>query len=344
MRGFDMPENLAHDPGCIKGARMVIIRSKMIQTNEPLETAELQAFVRTVTARSLTRAAGELKVPRATLGRRLARLEEKLGRRLLRRTTRTLALTDAGQAFFPRARAVLDAVAEAEASVEAADDGALRGDLRVSVPARMPAGFGAFVCAFAASHPGVRLHLHHSNRHVDLVRDGYDLAVRAGRDLEPGLVTRTLLREPRIAVASPAYLEAQGPLRTRRDLRRHRCLVGFDRDGLPQRQWPVAGGGTVQVEGHLFANDPALLLDAARRGLGVTMCARRDVAADLVQGRLVQVLPGVLEVESRAVVVYPEREFVPTHVRAFGDAIVQWAADAVAAAAKAAKAAARAPA
>ena len=129
VRGFDMPENLAHDPGCIKGARMVIIRSKMIQTNEPLETAELQAFVRTVTARSLTRAAGELKVPRATLGRRLARLEEKLGRRLLRRTTRTLALTDAGQAFFPRARAVLDAVAEAEASVEPRTHGALRGDL-----------------------------------------------------------------------------------------------------------------------------------------------------------------------------------------------------------------------
>src|SRR4051795_10351404 len=99
----------------------------------PLETAELLAFARTVEAKSLSRAAAELGVPRATVSRRLARLEERLGARLLRRTTRSLALTDAGEALYRHARIVLDAVTNAEASVRRTDE-VVRGDLRVSVP------------------------------------------------------------------------------------------------------------------------------------------------------------------------------------------------------------------
>src|SRR5512134_3746345 len=100
---------------------------------DPVETTELLAFSRTIEARSLSRAAAELGVPRATISRRLARLEERLGARLLRRTTRSLALTDAGEALLRHARIVLDAVQHAEASVRRIDD-VVRGDLRVSVP------------------------------------------------------------------------------------------------------------------------------------------------------------------------------------------------------------------
>src|SRR3954471_13482129 len=100
---------------------------------DPLETAELLAFSKTVDAKSLSRATAELGVPRATISRRLARLEERLGTRLLRRTTRSLVLTDTGDAFYRHARIALDAVATAEASVRRTDD-AIRGDLRVSVP------------------------------------------------------------------------------------------------------------------------------------------------------------------------------------------------------------------
>src|SRR5512134_948587 len=100
---------------------------------DPVETTELLAFSRTIEARSLSRAAAELGVPRATISRRLARLEERLGVRLLRRTTRSLALTDAGETLYRHARIALDAVSQAEASVRTID-GAIRGDLRVSVP------------------------------------------------------------------------------------------------------------------------------------------------------------------------------------------------------------------
>src|SRR5262245_35094256 len=105
----------------------------MIQLNDPIETAELAAFVRSSEARSLTRAAAELGIPRATLGRRLARLEERRGARLLRRTTRSLALTDAGEVFYQRARDVLGALADAESAVRRRDN-VMRGEVRVSLP------------------------------------------------------------------------------------------------------------------------------------------------------------------------------------------------------------------
>src|SRR5690242_11273165 len=126
--------------------------------DEPFETAELLAFARTVEARSLSRAAAELGVPRATISRRLGRLEERLGVRLLRRTTRSLALTDAGEALHRHAHIVLDAIHHAEASVRRVDD-AVRGELRVSVPP-MDGSLAAMVCAFARRYPEVRLHVH----------------------------------------------------------------------------------------------------------------------------------------------------------------------------------------
>src|SRR6185295_17097438 len=117
---------------------------------DPLESAELLAFAKAVEAKSLSRAAAELGVPRATLSRRLARLEERLGTRLLRRTTRSLLLTDSGEALYRHARI------------------------------------------------------------VDLQRDGYDVAIRASSQIEPGLIARTLVRDPVLAVASPAYLAERG--------------------------------------------------------------------------------------------------------------------------------------
>src|SRR5262245_21028863 len=136
---------------------------------DPVESSELVAFVKTVEARSLSRAAAELRVPRATIGRRLARLEERLGVRMLRQTTRSLALTDAGESFLLHARIALDAIAQAEASVRAGGD-PLRGNLRISVPPGMGPSFAELVCRFAEQHPGLKIQVHASTRHVDLLR------------------------------------------------------------------------------------------------------------------------------------------------------------------------------
>ncbi len=294
----------------------------MIPITEPLETAELVAFTRIVEAKSLSRAAAELNVPRATIGRRLARLEKRLGTRLLRRTTRSLSLTDGGETFYRQARIVLDALATAEESVRRSGN-AICGDLRVSVPPLLDESFLAMIATFAKQHPDVRVQIDFSSRVVDLLRDGYDVALRASRQFQPGLVARTVSRDRVLAVASPRYLEEHGTPRAAKDLRRHRCLTGFARGELPQSTWPV-GRGSVRVDGVLSSNDLRLLREAAVRGLGIALLPQLVIGDLIERGLLVQVLPGIVEAENNVAVVYPEREFLPPQVRAFVDALVAW--------------------
>jgi DNA-binding transcriptional LysR family regulator len=298
------------------------IRSKMIQIHEPLETAELLAFTRAIEAKSLSRAAAELGVPRATIGRRLARLEQRLGTRLLRRTTRSLRLTDAGDLFYRHARSVLDAVARAQASVRTQDN-VMRGDLRVSVPPIIDDSFLAMIASFAKSHAEVRVQVDFSTRLVDLLREGYDVALRASSDLQPGLVARTIARDKVVAVASPAYLAENGTPRSPKDLKNHRCLTNFSRGELPQSTWPV-GRRKIHVDGVFSSNDLRLIREAALRGLGIALLPKLTLSDLIERGKLVQVLPGVIEHENRVAVVFPEREFLPPHVRAFVDALVAW--------------------
>jgi DNA-binding transcriptional LysR family regulator len=295
---------------------------EMIQITDPLETSELLAFAKTIETRSLSRAAAELGVPRATIGRRLARLEERLGARLLRRTTRSLALTDAGSALYEHALVVLEAVSRAEQSVRKTDD-TIRGDLRVSVPPIIDDTFFEMLNRFAEAHPLVRLYVHLSSRHVDLQRDGYDVALRAASSLQPGLVGKTLVRMKQLAVASPAYIEKNGGPRTIKDLRQHRCLVGYDRGELPRTHW-MTTSGQVRVEGSFYSNEVRLLSDAALRGLGIAFLPLPLVQHHLAAGALVPILPGVLEIQSQVALVYPEREHVPAQVRAFIDAVTKW--------------------
>jgi DNA-binding transcriptional LysR family regulator len=292
--------------------------------SDPLESAELLAFTKVVDAKSLSRAASELRVPRATIGRRLARLEERLGVRLLRRTTRSLVLTDAGEAMYRHARIALDAVREAELSVRRSDTN-VRGDLRVSAPPISKPSFYALIDGFALAHPEVRLQVHFSTQHADLRRDGYDVAIRGSPQLEPGLVARMMGRTPLVAVASPAYLTRSGPLRSVRDLRHHRCLLGFAKGELPQLHWTYGKGRAVHVEGHLASNDIAFLCQAAIDGLGIAYLPYMQVEPGLTSGTLVRVLEGVLESESLMAVVYVEREFQPPAVRAFVEAVLSWA-------------------
>ncbi len=298
-----------------------------MQMDELPETAEFLTFARTVEARSISKAARELGVPRPTVGRRLARLEEKLGVRLLRRTTRTMALTDAGEALYARARAVLAAVSDAEASVRRSDD-VVRGMLRVSVPPFGTDSFGAMIAEFIARYPDVRLELDATTRHVDLVSGGHDVAVRAASQLPPGLIARKLARTRIVAVASPAYLAQRGTPKRAAELATHSCLVGFSLGEHPSTHWPLLRGGQVRVEAEVASNDIRLLQNLALRDRGIAMLPMPMIYDDVVRGALVPVLPERLGGESQVAVVYAEREFVPPAVRAFVDAVVKWAKDA----------------
>jgi len=169
------------------------------------------------------------------------------------------------------------------------------------------------------------MQVHFSSQLVDLTRGAYDIALRASAQFPPGIVARPVARDRVIAVASPRYLSEHGTPRAVRDLRQHRCLVGFARGEIPESQWPLAKGGHVSVEGAFFSNELKMLFGAALQHQGIALLPEVLVRDFVQSGRLTQVLPGIIEARSMVAVIYLERELVPPQVRAFADAVVDWA-------------------
>lgn len=285
-----------------------------------LETEELLVFARIVATRSLSRAATELRMPRATVSRRLVVLETKLGVRLLRRTTRSMALTDAGRALLPHAQAVVDAAVQAEASVRPSED-QLGGDVRISVGPGI-GDLAGVLADFIVAHPRVRLLAHVSNRGVDLRREDVDLAIRASAKLTPGLVARRLAAVSLVAVAAPGYLALHGTPRSRRELRTHVCLLGLDEGLKPRSQWPAMAQRYIGTSAP-HSNDPFLLTRFCLRGLGIAFLPHRLVADHIARGELVPVLPQLLRVDGAISLVYAERKLMPAQVRALIDWIIE---------------------
>jgi DNA-binding transcriptional LysR family regulator len=292
-----------------------------------LETEEMRIFAAVVAVSSISRAARELKVPRATVSRKLALLEERLGARLVRRTTRSMQLTDAGKAFHRAALAALDAVGVAEASV-APRGASPAGDAFISMPPMVGGGLPDVLAEFARAFPDVRLHVDVSNRVVDLARERFDLAIRATGKLPDGLVARTLARVSLIGVAAPSYVSRHGSPRTLADLRAHRCLVGLDAQGRPQNQW-VVGGRRRAVTGVAYSNDPHLVLRWALRGLGIALLPATLVANALTRGELVAILPSALRTDGTVSLVMPEKKLMPAAVRALVDYLIERAPSAL---------------
>lgn len=288
--------------------------------NELVETAQLAAFVRTVDAGSLSRAAVELGVPRATLGRRLDRLEAQLGARLLRRTTRQLVLTDEGRVLYDRAREALSAVREAAESV-GRQTGAIRGRLRVSLPPLQDPRLSDLVERFLVAHPEVTMELTFTTQTLAFGEDGLDVALRASTHLDPSLVQRTIGTQRLIAVASPAYLRAHGTPKRAADLAQHVCIRGFARGELPTSEWPTPKG-PIRVSGPLATNEIFLQLDAARRGLGIALVPDLLAHELIERGHVVEVLAGQVGTTTTLAVVYPEKKLLRPVVRAFVEELV----------------------
>jgi len=290
---------------------------------DPPETSQLQAFIAIADAGSISGGAVELALPRATVSRRLQRLEEQLGVRLVQRSTRALRLTDAGELFYGQARAIVLAV-EAASLVVRADAGRPSGLLRISVPPMSEPAFRAMLLAFMEAYPDVELEVSSSTRYEDLVNGNIDLAWRAGVDIDSALVARRLLLTELVAVAAPAYLQRAGRPMTLSELDRHDCLLGFARGERPTTHWPLRDGGTVRVRGKLVSNELALLLDAVRRGLGIALVPEHLVSAEVARGALEPVLQGVVGTTSHVALVYTERRLMKPAVRAFVDFVVAW--------------------
>lgn len=275
-------------------------------------------FVRVVEAGSLRGAARALGVPKSTVSRKLAELEARLGARLLQRTTRRLGLTDVGRGYYAKASAAVAALVDAERSV--GDHlGEPRGVVRITAPLNIgPLLIGPAVIELLARHPRVEVELELSERIVDLVREGFDVAVRAGPLPDSSLVARRIGAGTLHTYGSPRYFRRRGRPRVPADLASHDCLVFASIPG----PWVFASEGkpvSVRVARRLVTNDLALLRSAAVAGLGVARLPE-VLAAPMVRAKkLERVLAEFAPPPAPLHVVYPSARFVSPAVRALVD-------------------------
>lgn len=282
-----------------------------------------EEFVAVVEEGSLTAAAAALGMPRPTLSRRLARLEERLSVRLLHRTTRRQTLTSQGEALYRKARWVMEAARDAEDEVRRLD-GVPRGLLRVSIPSGMPKEIlSGWALGFLEAYPEVQLEMVSSSVPVDIVAEGFDAAVHIGRVVQGSVIVRSVVRNQRIAVASPGYLAQRGRPTSVEELAQHECILECAADRSPVRDWPLLGGGQVRVGGSLVTTESGLRLHACVSGYGIALVARREVRSELAAGTLVQLLPDDVGGLIRVSLVYADRVFLEPKVRVFVDFLAE---------------------
>lgn len=283
---------------------------------------DIPLFVRVVETHSFTAAAEALGREKSSVSRAIARLESDLGVRLLQRTTRKLALTDAGQAFYERVRTSVSGVEEAASAVRELGSEP-RGIIRATAPPDSHIfGLGEALAEFVERHPQIHVDMTLSARQVDLVAEGFDLAVRAGRLTDSSLVARRIGSTDLALFASPKYLERRGRPKTIRDLEKHDMLFFKQRGST----WTLTGPGgpaTVELRGRITGDDMSFLTRAAVGGGGIAPLPAIHARSPTERGELELVLPGY-SVEGGALhVVLPSSTFVPSRVALLRDFLVE---------------------
>ena len=285
---------------------------------------EMQAFVAVVDAGSFVKAAEALGMSKAAVSRYLGELESRLGVRLLHRTTRKLSMTEEGEVFHTRCKGLLDLVDEAEAEITA-HAGEAVGQLKVNVPVSFGLMYLAPLWAdFMSLHPKVTLDVTLSDRMVDLVDEGYDLAVRIARLPSSSLIGRKLSSTRMILCASPTYLREHGIPAHPSEIASHAVLTytllstgdSWEFEG-PQ------GRVTVIVTPRMRANSGETCCAAALKHQGIVLQPTFLVAADLKSGALVEILPQYRSIELGIYAVYPTRKHVTPKVRLLIDFLVE---------------------
>lgn len=273
---------------------------------------------------SLVEAGRRLSLSASAVSKNLAELEADLGVRLVHRTTRRMALTEEGRLYLEAVSAALDALEEAGQAVSP-QGGEPSGLLRVSAPLTVTLTWlSPAIPRFLAKHPALRLDLHMDDRRVDLVREGFDLAIRGSDHLEDSsLVARRLATMRHVLCASPDYIAAAGRPTVPADLRAHECI----RFGLSGHAdvWEFAKDGQSQkiaIEGRYVAGSSLAVRDALLAGFGIHLIPRAYVEPDLAAGRLVPLLSEWTTNETVLYAVYPSRRLTAPKVRCFLDFLV----------------------
>ena len=284
----------------------------------------MEAFVRVVDAGSFSAAARNWGRSKAAVSKYLTNLEDYLGVELIRRTTRSLSLTDAGRLYHRRCIDLLGELAAMEASIQD-NHVAPRGRLRITIPpGLMSRHRQRLTTEFIERYPEVTMDIHLTHRMVDLIEEGFDLAIRITEAKDSSLIARKLTTVDICAVASPEYLQKHGTPKKPEDLRQHACLI--DSNFREKNRWRFKVDGELQVievSGPFQVNSPIVIRDLAEQGKGIALIPDFMVQKELQKGSLVSVLDGMLGFRWSMYALYPRRHFLSGRVRAFIDHLVE---------------------
>jgi DNA-binding transcriptional LysR family regulator len=289
-----------------------------------MDLNHVAAFVRVVQEGSFTAAAKALGLPKSSVSRSIAQLEQDLGVRLLHRTTRKLHLTDAGSAFHTRVARALTDIDEAAAT--AADlQRELRGPIRITAPVDLGvSAIASIVARFVRKHPNVSIDVRLTSRIVDLVAEGFDLAVRAPAVRDPSLVARHVGDLHLGLYASSRYVAKRGTPTKLAELDAHDCvLFRSDAGNLPWRLTHTSGAEqVVELRGAIAGDDISFVKKVVLAGGGIALLPCFYASREEEQGKLVRVLPEWRAARSALYVVYPSARYVPQRVIAFRELLI----------------------
>lgn len=285
----------------------------------------MDSFIRVVEAGSISGAADRLGVAKSAVSRRLKELEQHLGVELFHRTTRKLNLTDTGRAFYHQSVRIIEDVLEAELSASQAH-GQLQGSLKVALPLSFGMmHVGPAINEFLQQHPTIEFDLDFNDREVDLIQEGFDLAIRIARLPDSSLIARRLAPINTVVCASPDYLERCGIPESPEDLAQHRCLVynllrDFETWHFQDSEGNVR---SAKIQPYLKAGNGGYLRDAAIEGLGMVYVPTFIAYKAIEEGKLVPVLSQYHQAQIEAHAIYPPTRHLSQRVRAFVDFLLQ---------------------
>jgi len=296
--------------------------------------ALIAAFLAVAERNSFIGASHVMDMSASTISRHVAQLEAHLGLRLLERTTRHVALTEAGRIYHSMCNEIFGRLADAERTMASLKT-TPRGNLRISAPVALGRlHVSPAIPAFQARFPDIRVEADFTDRYVDIVEEGYDVAVRIGSLLDSSLIARKIAPNRRLVVASPTYLAKNGTPSQPNELQRHECL-SFTRYAASQNAWTFSRGdetSAVPIEGRFRSDSSDAIYQAVLNGAGIGLVATYMCHEDLAAGRLVALLRDwTITPEASIYVVLPSRIYLAPKVRAFSDFVVsrfrdaQWA-------------------
>ena len=278
----------------------------------------ISVFCKVIETQSFTQAANQQNISVAMASKLVSQLEEHLKTRLLQRTTRKIVPTEAGMLYYQRCQAILLDLSEADSSISNMAT-SLQGNLLISVPR----DFGLLYISpnlpkFFELHPNLHVEIEFEDKRVDLVAEGYDLALRIGYMQDSSLVARKISSSPMHFVASPSYLEARGTPLTPDDLEYHQGLLY--KSSLNQVHWQSTKANQIQrykIQSKVVSNNGMALLEMTKAGLGISNSPSFFVKDALASGELVEILSEYKQKPLDIYVVYPNRRHLPAKVRAF---------------------------